>query len=105
MLQHESLGAGGWFLMPLSMQLGNIGSEVNRMLKARNNPERFENAFTRGLELFDLTLSDSRWRGRFREIARARELLCDAALGGHEYNTTLEDLNKYFFYFALASKV
>ncbi len=105
MAQHESLAAGRWYLLSLSEQLGNIGSEVTRMIRAKNNQERFENAFTRCLELFDLTLSDVRWKGRFREIARAREIVCDGVLGGPEYNTKLEDLTKYFFYFALASKI
>jgi hypothetical protein len=31
-----------------------------------------------------------------REIARARELLADAALGGHEYGTTLKDRDRFF---------
>ena len=36
------------------------------------------------LELLDLTLADPRWRGRLREISRARELLCDAAWEGEK---------------------
>jgi acyl-CoA hydrolase len=61
-------------------------------------------AFERALELLDLTLADPRWRGRLREIARVRELLCDAAAGGHEYSTTLEDLDRYFLAFAVAAR-
>jgi hypothetical protein len=57
-----------------------------------------------GLELLNLTLADSRWRDRLREIARAREMLCDAAAGGSEYGTTLEDLNKYFLAFVVAAR-
>jgi len=38
-------------------------------------------------------------------IARARELLADAIYGGKEYKTTLEDLNRYFFNFALAARL
>jgi hypothetical protein len=62
-------------------------------------------AFARALELLDLTLADSRWRGRRREIARARELLCDAAAGGTEYGTTLPDLDRYFLSFAVAARL
>jgi hypothetical protein len=61
-------------------------------------------AFERALELLDLTLGDPRWRGRLREIARARELLCDAAAGGHEYGATLEALDRYFLAFAVAER-
>lgn len=102
--QHQSLAAGRWFSFSLAEQLGNIGSEVNRAIRARGDEKRFDSAILRALELFDLTLSDPRWRTRLKEIARARELFCDAAYGFFEYNTSLEDLNKYFLYFALASR-
>ena len=75
------------------------------MLRARGRDERLDGgAFERALELLDLTLADRRWRDRLREIARARELLCDAAAGGAEYGTTLEDLDRYFLAFALAAR-
>ena len=61
-------------------------------------------AFERALELLDLTLADPRWRGRRREIARAREMLCDAALGGREYGSTLEGLDRYFLAFAVLAR-
>lgn len=64
----------------------------------------FNGAAKRALELFDLTLSDPRWKGRYREIGRAREVFCDAVLGGKEYGSSLKDLNRYFFQFALAAR-
>lgn len=102
--QHQSLAAGRWFSLSLAEQLGNIGSEVNRAIRARGDAQRFDNAVERGLELFDLTLSDPRWRKRLKEIARARELFCDAAWGNLEYGTSLEDLNTYFYFFAFAAR-
>jgi hypothetical protein len=102
--QHQSLPEGRWFTFSLAEPLGNTGSEVNRVIQARADAKRFDSAVVRALELFDLTLSDSRWRKRLKEIARAREVFCDAAYGHSEYNTTLEDLNTYFFYFALAAR-
>ena len=51
-----------------------------------------------------LTLADARWRGRLKEIARARELLCDAASGGREYGATLDELDRYFLEFALLAR-
>ena len=101
--QHTSLAAGRWFTLSLAQQLGNIGSEVNRAIRARGDVKRFDNAVERGLELLDLTLSDPRWRKRLKEIARARELFCDAVLGNSQYATSLEDLNTYFNYFAFSA--
>lgn len=103
--QHKSLSEGRWSNFSLSEQLGNIGSEVNRAINARGDEKRFENAILRAFELFDLTISDPRWHGRLKEITRARELFCDAICGGSEYKTSLEDLNKYFFYFALSARL
>jgi hypothetical protein len=86
-------------------QLANVGSEVGRMLRWRGRDERLTiGAFERALELLDLTLADPRWRDRLRAIARARELLCDAAAGGREYGPTLEDLDRYFLAFATAAR-
>lgn len=100
-LHHRELAAGRWHTLPLADQLGNVGSEVSRMRGAKGRDETAQGrAFERALELLDLTLADPRWRHRLREIARARELLCDAASGGGEYGTRLEDLDRYFLAFA-----
>lgn len=102
---HAGLAAGGWSRLSLAEQLGNVGSEVGRLRRWRGRDEGLaERAFHRALELLDLTLADPRWRGRLKEIARARELLCDAALGGGQYDTTLEDMDRYFLQFAVAAR-
>lgn len=98
---HSELAAGRWHTLSLAQQLANIGSEVSRAARAVDKPERQQGAIDRGLELFDLTLSDARWNGRRREIARAREVFCDAALGGNEYGATFEGLQRYFDQFAM----
>jgi hypothetical protein len=104
-VRHRDLAAGGWGTLSLVEQLGNVGSEVGRMRRWHGRDERLaQGAFERALELLDLTLADSRWRLRLREIARARELLCEAASGGHAYGTTLEDLDRYFLAFAVAAR-
>lgn len=102
--QHSSLAHGKWGDLTLVEQLGNIGSEVGRALRAKGDKERFDGAVRRALELFDLTLNDPRWRKRLKEICRARELFCDAVYGGMAYGTTLEDLDRYFYYFAYAAR-
>lgn len=102
---HRDLAAGRWGQLSLCEQLGNVGSEVGRMRRWHGRDERLAAAaFDRALELLDLTLADPRWRTRLREIARSRELLCDAASGGREYGTTLEHLDRYFLAFAFAAR-
>jgi len=101
--KHDSLASGRWQTLSLPEQLGNIGSEVHRArIAEQKNQNRFIAARDRALELFDLTLADPRWHGRLREIARAREVFCDAAEGGKQYQTTLAELEPYFDRFALA---
>lgn len=101
--------AQSWYKLNISEQLGNIGSEINRALnwQKKQRPDYSNQALERGLELFDLTLSDSRWPkipGRLKEVARARELVCDFFLGENQYNETGEKLMKYFDEFALAAR-
>jgi hypothetical protein len=102
---HRELAVGRWGKFSLAEQLGNVGSEVGRMRRAKGRDERLVMAaFERALELLDLTLAGPRWRDRLREIARARELLCHAATGSAEYGATLEDLDRYFLSFAVAAR-
>jgi len=102
---HKELAAGRWFRLSLAEQLGNIGSEVFRAAKNQGKDEKmFQIAIEKTLELFDLTLEDGRWRGRRREIARAREVFCDAVYGGQLYKTTFENLMPYFNQFAFAAR-
>ena len=103
--QHQSLAAGKWSTFSLAEQLGNIGSEVSRAIRARGDEKRFEGCILRALELFELTIRDSRWRKRLKELTRAREVFCDAVLGGSEYGSSLEELDRYFYYFALAARI
>jgi hypothetical protein len=102
--QHQSLAAGKWLTFSLAEQLGNIGSEVSRAIRARGDEKRFEGCVIRALELFELTIQDPRWKKRLKELTRAREVFCDAVLGGTEYGSSLEDLDRYFYYFALSAR-
>ena len=91
-----------WFTLPLSEQLGHVGSEVGRAVKWQGRDEQsFWGAVTRALELLDLTREDRRWVKRRLELDRARESFADAVLGGKEYRSTLPDLERYFMQFAL----
>jgi hypothetical protein len=98
---HKNLAAGKWFNLSLAEQLANIGSEVSRASKWQGKDKNiFWGAVERALELFDLTLADSRWKGRLQEIARTREVFCDTVLGGKNYKSSFEDIESYFLPFA-----
>ncbi len=102
---HKELASGRWFELSLAEQLGNIGSEVLRASRQKDkNDGLFWGAVERALDLFDLTLSDPRWKGRYREIGRAREVFCDAIYGGKLYKSSFPDLVRYFDTFALAAR-
>lgn len=105
-MRHAGLAAGRWHEMPLVEQLANIGSEVGRATRAKSlgNEQRLAPALDRCLELFDLTLADDRWHGRRREIARAREVVCDFLVGDNDYGSTAESLDAYFLPFAMAAR-
>ncbi|MDP2211420.1 MAG: hypothetical protein Q8J63_06775 [Candidatus Aquicultor sp.] len=104
-LIHVDSAKGRWQTLSLAEQMGNIGSEINRALKFQEkNKERFENAINRALDLFDLTIEDPRWSHRLKEITRVREVFCNTVFSDNEYNTSLDDLNQYFYLFALAAR-
>lgn len=105
---HKEMAEGKWFKMTLAEQLGNVGSEVDRIIswRKKNDEEYATNAFYRALDLLDLTISDRRWRGpKLKELCRIREVLCDSFLGAQEYNTPLEYFSKYFYQFAYSSRI
>ena len=103
---HEQLAAGRWHTLSLMEQLANVGSDVARAARwYGKDPQRCEQAFVRALELLDLTIADQRWKGRRKELTRARELLCDAMFGGKTYGSDLASLDRYFFHFAMAARV
>ncbi len=104
--QHASLASGRWLTLPLVEQLAHIGSEVGRIRHwQEKDPPACETAFCRALELLDLTIQDPRWKGRRKELTRVREFLCDAMSGGSVYGSDLVALDRYFYYYALASRL
>lgn len=103
---HAGLAAGRWRDLTLMEQLANIGSEVGRATRAKSigSDQRFANALDRCLELFDLTITDDRWRYRRREITRAREVVCDFLVGDNAYDSTADSLDRYFLPYAIAAR-
>lgn len=104
--QHQDLALGHWQDFSLIEQLANIGAEIGRALnwQAKGEGEKSQKAIERSLELFDLTIGDSRWRHRLKEITRAREIVCDYFWGDNQYQSTPESIDKYFLQFAVAAR-
>ena len=107
--QHRNLAEGGWWQLSLAQQFGHVGSEVSRAIRwTGRNDALAEGACHRALELLDLMLDDPRHRrsvARLREIARAREVVCDFLVGSNAYQSTGPSLQKYFDAFAIASRL
>ena len=104
---HTDLANGRWQQLTLAEQLGNIGSEVSRAISwgRRQESNQKERALERALELFDLTLADSRWIGRRNELCRAREVVCDFIAGSNAYHSTEKNLQNYFDAFAMQARL
>ncbi len=98
--QHKEFASGKWREMSLAWQMANIGSEVFRAIKSKQEKKEksFQLAFERALELFDLTLQDPKNSKRLREVARARELFVDYMFD-NQYNQTPDLINNYFLQF------
>jgi hypothetical protein len=109
-IYHKELAAGRWFELTLIEQLANIGSEVHRAIKwfKEDDKERFQIAFEKALELFDLTLEDERWKGRRKEIGRSREFFCSLFQEQHYINHLPDDmewLDNYFLWFGIRARL
>ena len=104
--QHHDLSEGRWNMLTLVEQLGNIGSEVERVLRwqEKGNHAYAMRAMDRALELFELTLDCPGNKGRLREVARVKEVLLDFIVGQNEYGSTRESLQRYYLPFAVAAR-
>lgn len=105
-IQHQSLASGRWQEMSLAEQLANVGSEFGRAVnwRLKNQPNFFEKAFVRMLELLDLTIADQRWHNhRLQELTRLREEVC-RELTVEIGNSKTDDLQKYFLQFGILAR-
>lgn len=118
-VQHPGLHDGKWDELTFPQQMGNIGSEVSRMLRWREkgNHERSEKAFYRALELLDLTIAtvqynnlsddrtgmDSVRTGKMKELCRAREELCNLFMEAETMDTDPVCTMRYYDQFAMLS--
>lgn len=104
---HPESSAGRWSTLSLAEQLANVGSEVERAIRAHETGRtaRFAPALDRALDLFDLTARDARWHGpRRREILRAREEFVRLFFDGPSAPGQAEGLRRYFLAFAVLAR-
>lgn len=107
MKYHSDAPAIRWHKMSICEQLGNVGSEVGRAVKWLRNGKYnlMSKCLDRALELLDLTIIDPRWQNhRQKELKMARAVLVDTFYGDRIYNDTPENLEKYFYHFAVAAR-
>lgn len=102
--QHKQLAKGRWQRLSFLEQMANIGSEVQRTFKWKDNANFAKNAFERALELFDLTIEDKKNQKRLKEVLRARELFADYIAGDNLYQSSDSQWQKYFYNFNFASR-
>jgi hypothetical protein len=102
---HTSHGVH-WERFSIIEQLANVGSEVDRTIRAHQtgNTTRFTNALERALSLFDLTAADPRWAGHRRcEVLRAREEFCRLFFEPDPPPSSADGLRRYFLAFGVAA--
>ncbi len=106
MKYHKDLTFSRWNRFTLFEQMANIGSEVFRAINWRNkDPKLTQLSFERALELFDLTIRDSKNKQSLKEICRAREVLVDYFVGDNEYKSSNKLWQNYFYAFNYAARV
>ena len=95
-----------WSKFTLLEQLGNIGSEVGRSIKAyKNNDTRaFDAALFRALDLFEVTAKCwvKTYPNRVKEILRAKEEFLRLFFDDNFEDA--ENIERYFMYFAYAAR-
>lgn len=102
---HPNLDQTTWQTYTLDFQLGNIGAEVQRMLKARSQSDspRASKALDRALELLDWTIAGARDNQQL-ELLRLRELVCGVIHQPDLYQASAEQLARYFLPFAVLAR-
>lgn len=87
-----------WFKMPVTLQISNIGSKVNRAIKWKNNgnQKRAEAFCEKAIYFLRLSIQDPKNSHRVGEFSFCIEELTDFFLGENIYGTTDEMLRKYY---------
>lgn len=94
--QHIGLANGRWNELTLNQQFGNIGSEISRALKSKNETRMLQ-CIDRALELTDITIKSFISKNHStKELCRSREILCDYFYGNNIYKSNEKSIQKYY---------
>jgi hypothetical protein len=103
---HTDLTLERWFKFSLFEQLANIGCDVDRAIRARqeHDTEFSTQSLDRALELLDATIQDPKHQGpRLKELLMIQEALIDDFRGENKYQSTDESWQQYFYAFNYAA--
>ena len=104
---HSAETRESWQKLPITLQMGNIGSEVSRAFKwaKSGNSQRANKAIDRALELFDFTIEANRKNpARLREVLIAREEFCDYFFAGNSWHSDPAKIQKYYDGFVIMER-
>lgn len=97
-----------WASLTLFEQMGNIGSEVGRSIRASRTGDKatFDGALVRTLDLFDATVEVlvARRSVRAREVLRAKDQYLQLFYGDSSPSEA-QQLENYFMEFAVAARL
>lgn len=103
---HQQLANGRWHTLSLFEQMAHIGTEVERALnwQTKADPAAAQAAFYRALDLIDLSLGDPKYHGKYKELTRMREVVCDYFTNQRLYHSSPQSIRRYFepFFWAVA---
>lgn len=96
-----------WSRMTIQEQMGNIGSEVERSIKAWQDHDsgRFDGALDRALDLFDATTEQliSQHSPRAKEVLRSRDQFLSLFFDD-TFEADASQIEDYFMQYALAAR-
>lgn len=106
-MSNYQIDRGRWSKMTIQEQMGNIGSEVERSIRAwaDHDTNRFDGALDRVLDLFDATTEQliSEHSPRVKEVLRARDQYLSLFFDG-TFQADASQLEDYFMQYALAAR-
>ncbi len=87
-----------WFAMPIGVQISNVGSEVHRAInwKNRGDAQKSNSFCMKAIEFLELMKKDPKNCYRKSELDCCIDELKDYLMGENIYNTTEEELIKYY---------
>lgn len=108
-MNSHQVDRGAWSRMTIFEQMGNIGSEVGRSIKAKRAGDdiSFQGALRRALDLFDATVDGlvAQKSIRAREVLRAKDQYLQLFFGDEGALIDAPKLENYFTQFAMAARL